>query len=100
MLTKQQRHEVYKLAYKIHLDDIVTCKNNSWNISGMCGNLSTASILLNYERLLFSNMLYLLPEFDELKPKRLTINNHWWSINNTNRTRIVKYKLLIEQTKS
>jgi len=98
--TLKEEHEIYKLAYKLHLDDIKFSKIENTYLYGMCNNINEAIIKLHGK--VYGEVkkdILNLPKFLALKPKSKSYYCYWWYTKNTNRTRIAKYKILINQTK-
>ena len=99
--TKQERHEIYKEAKKIHLKDIKRSKECLYSLDGMCSNLGAAIYKIHkHSYIKLEEMVENLPEFLALKPKYVNIDNYWWNKSNTSRIRITKYDLIIKQTKN
>lgn len=99
--TKQERHEIYKEAKRVHVADIEFSKRHNFNIDGMCFNLSQSLMNLNHESIFTKHdeILDLLPEFLQLKPKNKNKLGFWWIRKNSSTIRIKNYDLIIEQTK-
>ena len=73
------RREIYKEAYKVHLEDLKYYSNNGYLLSGICYCISLAIIRLypNYKTFTIKNNF---PEFEALKPDESEMyGNYWWN---------------------
>ena len=93
IFTDKETLEIFKLAFEYHKKNIKESKLYNHLLNGMCNDIINAIIKLHKEHLLSYYIQKTFPEFKALKPKNGII--WWWSRRNTNRTRIKKYKYLI-----
>lgn len=95
--TKEHRHEIYKLAYKIYLEDITAFQNTNIPVDGMC-NCVIRCVYAIYGIEMGLKDLMNFKELYSLKPEPTKINNYWWNRYDY-KIRKEKFKEIIEMTK-
>ena len=79
-LTKEQRKEIYRLAYRLHLIDLSYSKKHGYNAHGMCEDLVFAIVELNTitTELSVDDIKIQLVEFYKLQPIGKAEDEYWW----------------------
>lgn len=80
--TLEQRREIYRKAYEVHLKDIEYAKKYNTLLNGMCQNMFCAYYDLKIDYTGVKDMINSLPEFKALMPKNKDTNNFWWPLYN------------------
>ena len=93
--TKQQRHEIYKLAYELYKK---RHQSEIYVYCGMCHHLDRAIEKLHNKVFLYTALNKKLPEFKELKPAYKDIHEFWWD-KDDDVSRYSAFEKIIEQTK-
>lgn len=96
-LTREQKHEIFKLARETYIKEEVS---DHPSYVGMCWYIDVAMTrfrIIDYDTNSYITLMKLLPEFKKKKPRGVKLYDAWWDRNNTE-IRIKTFDELIKET--